>query len=230
MSVAAEGMAESPMELQTVEELGIPAVVEVGAEESVIAFFEKVSGAFCGGGAVEALEGAEIALEGGAGGVPTVVVGRGCPEIAFGVGEDRLVAGFDQTADFHFGDEGLHLFRRTEAKFDQDVVAFPGKQTLPGPRLGDKAVLQRREEMEVDALPVQFTLEDSDGRFHLAFRIRVEARTVRRAYRLPIAVACEPAAQKQRFFQICRPVVETGEDMAVAVVFGQFFHSFGRNR
>ena len=158
MSVAAEGMTESPMELQAVEELGIPAVVEVGAEEGVIAFFQKVLGAFCGGGAVEALEGAEIALEGGAGGVPAVVVIGSCPEIAFGVGEDRLVAGFDQAADLHFRDEGLHLFRRTEAKLDQEMIAFPGKQTLPGPGLGDEAVLQRREEPEVDAFPVQFPL------------------------------------------------------------------------
>ena len=44
------------------------------------------------------------------------------------------------------------------------------------------------------------------------------------AYRLKIALAHELAAQEQRLLQVGGTVVEAGEDVAVAIVFGKKLH------
>lgn len=64
----------------------------VGAEEGVTAALKEVGGAGGGGGAVEAFERSEIALEGRAGVVPAPVIVFSGPQVALRMGQDRLVA------------------------------------------------------------------------------------------------------------------------------------------
>ena len=119
-------------------------VVGVGAEVGVEAAFEEGLCAVGGVGAVEAFEGGEVALEGGAGVVPAAVVVGGSPEVTLGMGQDGLVAVGDELPDLLGGVDVADLLGVGDGQFDEDVIALPGQQPAVfadfGPGFGDEAV------------------------------------------------------------------------------------------
>lgn len=216
-----------------VKGVSIPAVVSVGAEvggagEGVEAGIEQLTGAGGGPWPVKPLEGSEIALEGGAGGAPAAVVVEGGPEVAFGMGKDRLVAVGHERTDFRGGVDVPDFQGVGDGQFHEDVVPFPRQQPPLraglGPGFGDEAVFHRRCQLQPDPGPVDGFLQPLASGHDRLRRIRVQPGPMRGAHRPPEAVRGQLPGEEQGLLQRLRAVVEPRQDMAMAVVCGKFFH------
>ena len=217
-----------------VEGVGVLAAVGVGAEEGVETGLEEVGGAGGGGGAVEAFERSEIALEGRAGVVPAPVIVFGGPEVALRMGQDGLEAVGQERPDLGGRVDAAKLPRIGDGQFDEDMIALPGQQPAfradfrPG--FGKEPILERGHELQPDPGLDERLLQPFARRDHRRWRIPIQPRAMRRAHRPLEPVRRQLPRQKQGVLHRLRPIVEAGQDMAMAIVCGQSFHRTAKIR
>ena len=170
-----------------IEDVGVFPAVGVGAEEVVEAGVQELGGAGGGGGAVEAFERSEIALEGRAGVVPAPVIVFGGPEVALRMGKDGLIAIGQELADLGGGVDIAQLPRIGDGQFDEDVIVFPRQKPSfradLRPCLGQEPILQRRHELQLDSGLDECLLQPLARRNHGRWRIPIQPRAMRRAHR-----------------------------------------------
>ena len=110
-----------------------------------------------------------------------------------------------------------------DGKLDEDMVPLPGENPVLRdylrPGLRNKTVFHRRDKLKADTPFVQFILEPITGLGHREWGIPVQAVAVRGADGLPVSPRYELAREEDGLLQRLRPVVETREDMAVAICF-----------
>ena len=211
-----------------VEGVGVFLVVGVGAEVGVVAAIQEGLCAVGGVEAVEAFEGGEVALEGGAGVVPAAVVVGGGPEVAFGMGQDGPVAVGDELPDFLGGVDVADFQGVGDGQFDEDVIALPGQQPAVfadfGPGFGDEAVFHRRDQFQPDPGFVEGLLQPLAGGDDRRGRVPVQPRAVRGAHRALESVGREFPCEEDGFLHRPGAVVEARQDVAMAIVCGEFLH------
>ena len=219
-------MTKSPQ--NRIKRVRVFLVVGVGAEVGVKAAFQEGEGAVGGVGAVETFEGGEVALEGGAGVVPAAVVVGGGPEVALGMGQDGLVAVGDELPDLGGRVDVADFQGVGDGQFNEDVIALPGQQPAVfahfGPGFGDEAVFHRRDQFQPDPGFVKGLLQPLAGGDDRRGRVPVQPRAVRGAHRALEPVGRQFPREEDGFLHRPGAVVEARQDVAMAIVCGEFLH------